>query len=82
MESSKIQDVFGVLIPQFQLQQLLNQNGEARKMCTRVTKLAKLSPEEAFMLVYDQVRKCDMYKLITIIQSIFNIEQQMKLKYG
>jgi hypothetical protein len=82
MNSSKIQDVVVTLLPQFQLQRLLNKNGKAGRMSSRVIKLAKLSPEEAYMLIYDLVRKSDMYELITLIQSIFNIEQQMKLKYG
>ena len=81
MRTTKFKDALTALIPHYQLQRLLNENGKAGQMYSRVSDLAKLSPEEAFMLIHKSIRKSDMFKLITLLQTIYNIQQQMKIKY-
>lgn len=78
MKTNKLQDVLTALIPHYQLRELLKENGKASHMYNRVSDLAKLSPEEAFMLIHKSIRKSDMFKLITLLQAIYNIQQQMK----
>lgn len=82
MNFDLIMDALTALTPEHKLRSLLQKNGTAITLHTRVTSLAKLSPKEAFLLVHKRIRKADMYELITLLQAIYNGQLFLKKKYG
>ncbi len=52
------------------LEELIYNNPKARGLEKRVSELAKISQKEAFLLVYEKIRKKDMFDLIKGIEKV------------
>lgn len=48
--------------------------GISRALSLRVIKLARLIPEEAYLLVYKKISKRDMYKFFMLLHEIKNFK--------